>query len=297
MSSFRTSLVALLALGLATAAVAQTVRSDRLLNLSSRSRIVAGQSELIAGFVIGGTQPKRVLLRGIGPALSGFGVADAVALPRLRLFDAQGRSLREVFGWGGDVTLAATFARLGAFPLTAGSTDAAILTTLAPGTYTLQVTTTAGAGSVLAEIYDATEAAPAQFERLINISARGPVETNSPLIGGFVIGGTTSKRVLVRGVGPGLTPFSVGGPLADPRLRVYRGAAVIAENDNWSGVAAEGTAAAAAASSTGAFTLAANSRDAALILTLAAGEYTAQVTATDGTSTGVALVEIYELPD
>ncbi|MCX6956571.1 MAG: hypothetical protein NTV51_30945, partial [Verrucomicrobia bacterium] len=103
--------------------------------------------------------------------------------------------------------------------------------------------------------------------------------------------------VLVRGIGPGLTAFGVGGALTDPRLRVYRNNELVGENDNWSAGTAETTAAVAqAARDTGAFTLTSGSKDAAVILTLAPGNYTAQVAGADGTATGVALVEIYELP-
>ena len=99
----------------------------------------------------------------------------------------------------------------------------------------------------------------------------------------------------MRGIGPGLAAFGLKSALADPRLRVYRESAILAENDNWSANASEATATTEAARGTGAFALVAGSKDAALILTLVPGAYTAQVTAADGTATGVALVEIYEM--
>lgn len=271
-------------------------RTDRLLNLSSRGRIVAGESELVAGLVIGGALPKTVLLRGVGPALSAFGVTDALATPRLRLFDGQGRLLREVLGWGGDITYPATFARVGAFAFAAGSADTAIVTTLAPGTYTMRISAVAGAGSVLAEIYDASEPGATEPPRLINISTLGAIEPGGTLTGGFVIGGAGSKHVLVRGIGPGLAKFSITSPLADPRLRVLQGSGVIAENDNWSSLAADADLIASENTRSGAFPIEKGSRDAALILTLAPGAYTVQVTAADGNAKGTALVEIYELP-
>lgn len=104
---------------------------------------------------------------------------------------------------------------------------------------------------------------------------------------GFIVTGNAPKKVLIRGIGPGLTQFGVAGALVDPRLQVYSGATLLAENDNWGAVAA---------SSTGAFALPSVSKDAALILTLAPGAYTAQVLPANGTPPGVALVEIYELP-
>jgi hypothetical protein len=102
--------------------------------------------------------------------------------------------------------------------------------------------------------------------------------------------------MLVRAIGPTLTAFGVAGALADPRLRVFNGDTRLAENDNWSAVSAETTATAQAARDTGAFALANGSKDAAMILTLAPGAYTAQVSSADGTGTGVALIEVYEVP-
>ena len=151
------------------------------------------------------------------------------------------------------------------------------------------------AGVALAEIYDASVNPAGEYQRLINISTRGEVTAGEgALIGGFVVTGNSPKRLLIRGVGPGLAAFGVGGVLADPRLRVYRNADLQAENDNWSTVAAEGTASADAAREAGAFALAAGSRDSALIVTLAPGAYTAQVGAAN--ASGVALLEIYEVP-
>jgi len=157
---------------------------------------------------------------------------------------------------------------------------------------------TDGAGGVaLAEIYDASVNPNADYQRLINLSTRGDVGTGENiLIGGFIVTGNAPKKMLVRAIGPSLTAFGVAGALADPRLRVFTGAALIAENDNWSIVPADTAATVQAARDTGAFALANGSKDAALILTLAPGAYTAQVSGADGTGTGVALIEVYEVP-
>ena len=274
--------------------VTTTTRTDRLVNLSSRVRISGGDSVLITGFVIGGTAPKQVLIRGIGPALTGFGVGGALANPKLKIY--RGSTLvSENDDWAAETV--ASFSRVGAFGLASGSRDAALVATLEPGAYTAHVSDGGAAGVALAEIYDASVNPAAEYQRLINISTRGEVTAGEGvLIGGFVVTGNSPKRLLIRGVGPGLAAFGVGGVLADPRLRVYRNADLQAENDNWSTVAAEGTASADAAREAGAFALAAGSRDSALIVTLAPGAYTAQITAADGTATGSALIEIYELP-
>ena len=145
---------------------------------------------------------------------------------------------------------------------------------------------------MLLEVYDATEGDIPTSERLVNLSTRGMTGAGERLLtAGFVVTGNTPKRVLVRGIGPGLTQFGVTGVLVDPQLKVYAGESLIATNDNWVGA----PAITAAAAESGAFTIADSSADAALVLTLAPGAYTAQVVGA-GTSSGVALVEIYELP-
>jgi hypothetical protein len=279
--------------------------ADRLINISSRVRIAPDANRsLIAGFVIGGTQPKRVLLRAIGPALTGFGVAGALVNPRFQLFDSAGRVVLENDDWSGAETAAAAV-QVSAFALTAGSRDAAQVTTLAPGSYTMQITAGTETGIALAEVYDASLNPAGETQRLVNISTRGNVEAGDGiLIGGFVISGATPKRVLIRGVGPSLGAFGVANTLADPRLTVYTSASVvIAQNDDWSvptpinvqQTAATAAELAAVAQSVGAFALTTGSRDAAVLVTLPPGAYTAQV-AGAGTTTGVALVEVYEAP-
>ena len=271
-----------------------TLPTDRVINLSSRGTTGNGRT-LISGFVISGTAPKRVLLRAAGPALARFGLPSAVANPKLEVFNSAGRVILENDDWVG-IESAAAIAQVGAFSLVEGSQDAAILTTLDPGAYTIHVTSKGSDGVALAEIYDASFNPNSDFPRLINISTRGEVASGDGiLIGGFVVTGNAPTRVLVRGVGPSLASFGLSGVLADPRLRVYRGSELIAENDDWSSTGAEAAAGAQAASEAGAFGLKTGSKDAALILTLAPGVYTAQISAADGISGGTALVEVYQL--
>jgi hypothetical protein len=287
--------------GLATA----TVRTDRLINLSSRARIgpAAGRT-LITGFVIGGTETKRVLLRAIGPALTGFGVAGAIPNPRLQLYNGSGQLVLENDDWTGSDT-AAAFTQVGAFALAGGARDAALLTNLAPGAYTMHVLDGGDTGVALAEIYDASPNPQGEYQRLINISSRGTVEAgDGVLIGGFVVTGNSPKKVLVRGVGPALAAFGVAGSLADPKLALYNNGTLIAANDNWgtptpvgaTQVAATAAEVTDAARVTGAFAFGTSSKDAAIVITLAPGAYTAQVSSADA-ATGIALVEIYELPE
>ncbi|MBL9194232.1 MAG: putative Ig domain-containing protein [Opitutaceae bacterium] len=272
-------------------------RNDRIINLSSRSKVATSGGVLITGFVIGGNAAKPVLIRGIGPSLAQFGVQGAMTNPTIRLY-RDSTLISENTGWttgGNAAALAANFARLGAFALETTSADSAMLVTLQPGGYSVHVT--GGVGVVLAEIYDASVNPQAEVQRLVNISVRNDAGTgDDALIGGFVITGTTSKRVLIRGVGPALVPFGVTNALADSRVQVFSGQTQIGENDNWSTVPADATAVAAAAASVGAFALPVGSKDAALVLTLAPGGYTLQVSSAVAGSAGVALIEVYELP-
>ncbi len=281
-----------------------TLRTDRLVNLSARAPSGPGEKVLIAGFIIGGTSPKRVLLRGVGPTLQSKGVNAPLANPQLKLFNSAGALVTSNDDWS-DPALAAAATLTGAFALPAGSKDSALLTTLSPGTYTLHVSDPSGAtGVALAEIYDATENPQADYQRLINISSRGQVGGGENLlIGGFVVTGNSPKRVLIRGVGPALTPLGVSAVLADPALKLYQAGVVVAQNDNWETPVVVSTSQTAATAATlreasgivGAFALPAGSKDAALIVTLAPGVYSAAVSGVDA-STGIALVEVYEIP-
>ncbi len=147
-----------------------------------------------------------------------------------------------------------------------------------------------GTGLVLAEVYDATPDAAytATTPRLINLSLLK--DSAGGITAGFVVAGGGEKRVLVRAVGPTLSALRVVGAAADPRLRLYAGEREIGANDNWGGGSDLVTAMARA----GAFELAPNSRDAALVAALPAGNYTVRVET--GDSTGTVLVEVYELP-
>jgi hypothetical protein len=267
--------------------------SGRLVNLSIRTVARTGDDTLIVGVGLGGTAApatKAVLLRAIGPSLGAFGVGGTLADTVLTVFQGQ-TQVAQNDDWAGGFD----FASVGAFALAGNPIrDAALYNAAIPsGSYSIQVTGKNNAtGVALAEIYDATPASSFSVAtpRLINVSARTQVGTGDDvLIAGFSIGGSTPLRVLIRAVGPTLAAFGVGGTLADPRLQIFRGQTQIAENDNWA------AADAATFGSVGAFALQANSRDAALVITLQPGTYSAQISGVNNT-TGVALVEVYELP-
>lgn len=282
----------------------QATNPARLANLSVSARFAPGGPPLIAGFTIGGgsaTLNKRLLLRAAGPSLAAFGVGNPLADPRLAL-QAGASVLATNDNWSGDAQISALGASVGAFPFaSAASKDAALAALPVPGGYSLLLSSSdpAADGTALGEIYDCTTAFTADTPRLINLSARfdtgGPY---APLTAGFVIVGPAARNVLIRGVGPALAQFGVTNALADPSLTVFREAsgasAAIALNDNWHD-APNAVALATTSVQVGAFALPPGSRDAALLLTLPPGNYSAQVTAPAGT-TGNALVEIYEVP-
>jgi hypothetical protein len=236
---------------------------------------------------------KNVVVRGLGPALASFGVPGTLLNPVLTLNDGAGRVVATNDNWDSAATPPSLFASLGAFALANGSADAALQISLAPGTYTATVADTAGrTGTALVEIYESDN----NSTRLVNLSTRAFVDTGAGIgIAGIVVRGQQPGRYLIRGIGPALTAFGVGGALADPVLVLTTSLGVtVASNDNWSTNANAGDIANIAAG-VGAFPLTANSRDAALLLTLPPGSYTALVSGAANT-TGVALVEVYEVP-
>ena len=269
-----------------------TLARQRLVNISSRARVATGDSVAIAGFVISGEESKPVLIRAVGPTLTTFGVPGALASPRVELFRGS-TSLAVNSGIGTNrAAIDAAGAGAGAFALGAAGTDAAILTTLAPGNYTAVVSSSTNtAGVALVEVYDLSAGGAGQ--KLLNIATRASAgAAENTLIAGFVIPPGSAKRVLIRGVGPGLAAFNISGVLAQPTLTLLNGSTAMATNTNWL-TSADSAAITTASAQAGAFGL--STGDSALIVTLAPGNYTAQVTG-PGTATGVALIEVYELP-
>jgi hypothetical protein len=268
-----------------------SIAASRLVNVSVRGGSGTGDQTLIVGFVTSGIGTKAILTRAIGPTLSLFGVGGLLDDPQLSLFNPSGAPISQNNDWGGGQILLSAFAQAGAFSLPAGSKDAALLINVQAGTSTAQVSGVGGStGVVLAEAYDLDTGAPPA--RIVNLSVRNQVGTgDNILIVGFVISGANPVSLLLRGVGPALTQFGVGGALANPRLQLFNGATFVGENDDWGGFAPLN----AAFATVGAFALPAASRDSALLVTLQPGSYTAQLSGVAG-ATGVALVEVYELP-
>lgn len=272
----------------------------RLINLSVLTTVTAEEPSFKMGTVLGGrgtSGNKAIVIRAAGPSLVPLGVLGALNDPRIEVFGSTPSGMASVAvndNWGGSSGLASAMAQVGAFAFAnPSSADAALSANFPAGDYVVDVSGVRGAtGTVIAELYDATPAASvtATTPRLVNVSVLKHI--GSGLIAGFVISGAGNKAVLIRAVGPGLVAFGVGGVVADPRIELFGGASrSIDSNDNWGGTAALN----AASTAVGAFALEATSRDAALVATLQPGNYSVQVSGVGG-ATGVALVEVYEVP-
>jgi glucuronoarabinoxylan endo-1,4-beta-xylanase len=270
--------------------------SSQIVNFSIRSDAGTGSATLIAGLAITGGG-KSVLVRAAGPTLAEFGITGALADTQLGLYSGTSTLLASNSGWGSaanSAQIASSSAGLGAFAFPAESLDSAFLATLGDGSYSCEVTGVNGStGVALAEIYDAD---PGNGGRLVNVSARTHVGTGaSILIAGFVISGTDPKTVLVRGVGPSLALFQVGGVIPDPQLSVFNQAGtVISSNTGWGSTGLNASLVVAASAQVGAFPLINDSADSALVVTLPPGLYTAQLKSVSGAS-GNGLIEVYDL--
>lgn len=273
----------------------KNIELGRLANLSVRSQAGTGDQTLIAGFSLGsGAGSKPLLVRVIGPTLSAFEVTGVLADPLLEVAPLGGANVATNNDWGGTTALKNAFASVGAFALSPDTTkDAALVFSPAAGAYTAKVTGANNTtGVALVEVYDAGSG---NTPRLVNASARSQVGLGTDvLIAGFVVNGTLPKKLLIRASGPSLIPYGVGGTLVDPVLTVRPLGVdtIVATNDDWAGTAALK----AAFTSVGAFAFVSDSsKDAALAVELPPGAYTATVAGKNNT-TGVALVEVYELP-
>lgn len=266
--------------------------SDRLLNLSSSGWVGEGSEVFVAGFVIGPGDAKAVVIRAVGPTLAEFGVSGALTDPTLRLYNADREVIATNLDW--NAADAEAFRTVGAFALPAGSRDAAIVTTLAPGLYSAQSSGPGGLGNGtgLIEIYDLSGPA-----RLLNLSTRGRVEADRTLvISGFVVApGAPTRRLLIRAVGPTLRDFGVNDALPDPSIALVRLAdgVQLTTNNDW-GASSDAATLSALAQAVGAFPLPAGSLDAAALVELPPGAYSMLVSGV-GNEAGVALVEVYEL--
>jgi hypothetical protein len=257
-------------------AAATTAPAVHLANISTRLPVGAGDNVLIAGFTITGSQPKKVIVRGLGPLLP---VNANLADPTLELHDSFGGTVAGNDNWRDaqqDELKATTI------PPTSDY-DSAIVRTLDPGAYTAVLAGKGGTTGVgVVEVYDLDLGADS---RLANIATRGRVgEGDDVLICGTIAVGNGTTTVLFRALGPST---GVPGALNDPTLELHDGqGATIATNDNW-----QDTQAAAIQDTT----IPPNDpREAAILRDLTPGAYTAVVRGKNGT-TGVAVIDAYQL--
>jgi hypothetical protein len=253
---------------------------SRMVNISTRADVLGGDSVAIGGFIVTGTVPKRVIIRGIGPSLSG--VNGALADPTLEL-NQNGSVLATNDNWR--ETQESEIQATGIPPT--NDLEAAIVRTLDPGSYTAVLRgKNNGTGVGLVEVYDLAVNADA---KLANISTRAVVEAgDNVLIGGIIGGGNGAQpKVLIRAIGPSLTTAGVANALQDPLLELHdNNGALIASNDDWqSDHQAEIEATGLAPT---------NIHESAILTTLLPTNYTAIIRGVNSTS-GVGLVEVYHL--
>jgi len=268
------------AVGTAAAGAAYVYRLPHVLgNISTRLRVETGDNVLIGGFIVTGTQSKKVIIRAIGPSLN---LPDKLADPTLQLF--QGNSLIASNDNWVDSTDKQAIIDSGVAPT--NDLESAIITTLPANNsqYTAVVRgTNGGTGTGVVEVYDLDNSVDS---KLANISTRGLVQTgDNVLIAGTIVVGEAPQKVIIRALGPSVP---VPGRMSDPTLELHDGnGALLESNDNWvdspnkqaiidSGVAPN------------------HDLESAIVRTLPLGNYTAIVRGFGGT-TGIALVEAYAL--
>jgi hypothetical protein len=257
---------------------------DQFMNISTRVLVGSGDNVAIAGFIVTGGDPKRVIIRAIGPSLRGAGISNALQDPMLELHDRSGAVIASNDNWKD--TQEAEIRATGLAP--ADDRESAIVRTLLPGAYTAIVRGKNGASGIgLIEGYDLDSSTDSIFA---NISTRGLVGTgDNAMIGGLIVGGNGGgvNVVVARALGPSLSNAGVQNALQDPILELRdQNGILIDSNDNWKDrqealIERENLAPT-------------DDRESALLDVLPAGAYTAIVRGKND-STGVALVEFYNI--
>ena len=262
-----------------------TPSSSHLANISTRLNVGVDDDVLIGGFIVRGPVPKRIILRAIGPSLTGAGVTWAMANPTLELHDSTGATIATNDNWqtSGQASEISASGLAPRNPL-----ESAIVATLQPGNYTAIVrgvnNTT---GIALVEGYELDSTAT----RLVNVSTRGHVGVgNDVLIGGFIVTGSDSKTVIVRALGPSLGTGAnpLAGALVNPVLELHDGSGnLLSSNDDWANSSQHAAIVASGLAPP-------NSLESAILTTLSPGNYTAIVRGVND-ATGIGLVELYDL--
>jgi hypothetical protein len=264
------------------AVVVRVTGHNALANLSTRVQVGTANNVAIAGFIVTGNTAKQVVVRGLGPSLAAAGVQGALSDPVLELYDATGHLLFSNNDWQQAQAQALRDANLAP----SNDFESAILATLVPGAYTAIVRGNGNAiGIGLVEVYDLQTSASS---KLGNISTRGLVgAAQNVMIGGTIVTGPDTARVVFRALGPSLAAAGIQNPISDPQLDLFdANGGKISSNNNWKDSQQAAVANAGLAP--------ANDLESAIDAELAPGNYTAIVSGVNG-ATGVALVEAYHL--
>ena len=249
-----------------------------LLNISTRARTGVGENVLIGGFIISGSDDKKLAIRAIGPSLP---VGGKLGDPVLELRNQAGGIVASNDNWNSQREAAV----LTGIP-PSDERESVIVTTLSPGSYTTILRGVhSTSGVALVEVYDLSSDSNS---KLANISTRGKVDTgDNVMIGGFIIGGTQPTKVIVRAIGPSLASAGIHEALQDPVLELHgRDGSLIFQNDDWRTTQQADIIATTIPPT--------DNRESAIVATLQPGSYTAIVRGKNST-TGVALVEVYNL--
>jgi cyclophilin family peptidyl-prolyl cis-trans isomerase len=258
----------------------------RLVQLSTRMQVGLGDNALIGGFIMRGPSPKRLMIRGIGPST---GLPGALLDPVLELKNGSNTTIATNDNWE-EASNKQDMIDAGVAP-TSPNESGILITVPSDTTNAFYTAVVRGANSTtglgLVEVYD-LDSGPGST--LLNISTRGQVRADPDLlIGGFFVGGTQAKQILVRAIGPSLAAANVAGPLTDPSLEFFNGQGMkIDENNDWMTSPQKAQIQASGLAPT-------NPKESAVLQTLAAGPYTAVVRGLSG-EIGVGSVEVYQLP-
>jgi N-acetylneuraminic acid mutarotase len=269
-------------------------------NISTRAFVQTGDDVMIGGFIVQGAEPKRVIIRAIGPELAQHGIPNPLLNPTLELHDGRGALIASNDDWhrtiiGGIITSDQWVDIINSGHAPRDGRESAIIVELPPGNYTAIVRgVNDTTGVALVEVYDLN---PDTNSILGNISTRSFVQTDdNVMIGGFIVQGTQPKRVILRAIGPELSQFGVPNPLPDPVLELHnRAGTLIASNDDWQHTIIGGIITSDQVRDIRSSGHAPkDGRESAIIADLPPGNYTGIVRGKN-IITGGALVEVYDL--
>jgi hypothetical protein len=248
-----------------------------LANISTRAVVGTNANVLIGGFIVTGTQAKKVIIRAIGPSLP---LAGTLVDPALALYNASGGVIATNDNWGQSAN-SGEIADSGVAP--SHPNESAILLDLAPGSYTAVLAgVNQAVGTAVVEVYDLSNGSNS---KLANISTRALVQGgNDVLIGGMIVEGSNNADVIIRAIGPSL---NLPGAMANPTLELRDASgALLGSNDNWRSTQQSAIIQTGVAPT--------NDAESAIVTSFPPGSYTAIVRGANGT-TGIAVVEVYQL--